>query len=380
MRHTLRTLGSAALLAAALALAGCSQADGGQGWDPSLAARYLDGRAGSWLRWPSATREHGTLCASCHTTLPYALARGELRQLLGERELAGPERRLLASVQQRVALWDAQQLLPWYKRQKEGSRGTEAVLSAVILARADAGSGTLTPATRSALEHMWATQYTAGAASGSWPWVMFNNEPWEAPDSAYYGTTLAALAVELTPSSYRQEPQVAAGSAQLADYLRRKYARQSLANRLNLLWASGRWPALMESQARQQLLAELAAAQRSDGGWSLATQLPSWKRRDGSAVPAESDGYATGFICFVLQEAGAQPSDPPVARGLAWLAAHQSRWNGRWHTLSPNRPNGWLPAEGDHFMDDAATAFASLALIRATGHGATDRATEVGRR
>ena len=45
------------------------------GWDAKAAAAYLDGRAEWWTTWPNAARDRGTYCMSCHTTLPYALAR-----------------------------------------------------------------------------------------------------------------------------------------------------------------------------------------------------------------------------------------------------------------------------------------------------------------
>jgi squalene-hopene/tetraprenyl-beta-curcumene cyclase len=372
MTQPSRTPGLLPLLAAALALsAGCSRQAAEHSWDAPAAARYLDDRAATWLGWPKAARDHGTVCISCHTSLPYVLARSELQQRLGEHTAAEPERKLLDSVRQRVGMWEA--LAPWYDTQKQASRATEAVINALVLARADAESGNLSAVTRAALEHMWETQDTQG---GSWPWIAFNNEPWEAPDSAYYGATLAALAVGFTPDSYRQEQEVQARSAQLAGYLRREYPGQSLASRLDLLWAAARWPELLGPGERAALASELAAAQLPDGGWSLATLLRPWKRHNGTALPDGSDGYATGFVCYVLQQAGTPASDPHVSRGLGWLMAHQSRWNGRWHTESPNRANGWTPTEGNHFMDDAATAFAALALMRSEQPAAVARAAQ----
>jgi squalene-hopene/tetraprenyl-beta-curcumene cyclase len=304
------------------------------------------------------------VCISCHTSLPYVLARGELHRVLGEPSLADPQRKLLDMVKVRVGLWP--QLLPWYGgEQKLLSRGTETVMNALILSHEDARQGKLSPLTLKALNDMWAQQRTEGPQAGSWPWIQFGNEPWEAPDSSYYGATLAALAVGFTPDSYREEPTVQTGVALLRDYLRREYPRQTLVNRINLLWASTAMPDLIEPTERATLLAELSAQQRADGGWSLASLMPRWTRHDGSLVPDTSDGYATGLITFVLQEAGIAAGDPRLIRGLAWLEGHQSRWNGRWMAQSPNRAKRWIPAEGDHFMDDAATAFAVLALTRA---------------
>ena len=44
-------------------------------WRPA----YLDARQAWWMDWPSAALVRGTLCASCHTTTSYALARTALR-------------------------------------------------------------------------------------------------------------------------------------------------------------------------------------------------------------------------------------------------------------------------------------------------------------
>ena len=54
------------------------------GWDAKAAAKYLDSRAEWWSTWPNAARDKGTFCISCHTTLPYAIARPALRTTLGE--------------------------------------------------------------------------------------------------------------------------------------------------------------------------------------------------------------------------------------------------------------------------------------------------------
>src|SRR5687767_2861100 len=73
-------------------------------WNQRAAAAHLDARLEWWLRWPSAARDHGTACVSCHTAVPYALARPVLRTALGERDLAAPERTLIEHVRTRVRL------------------------------------------------------------------------------------------------------------------------------------------------------------------------------------------------------------------------------------------------------------------------------------
>jgi squalene-hopene/tetraprenyl-beta-curcumene cyclase len=348
--------------ALALVLSGCSRSQAGFDWNPTAAASYLDSRASTWMHSRRASRDHGTACLSCHTTVPYALARSELGRILNEPSLAIPQRELLSMVKKRVALWP--QLLPWYRDEKPESRGTEAVLNAVVLAEADASLGHLNPTTRAALDDMWALQRTDGSDAGSWAWIQFNNEPWEAPDSVYYGATLAALATGLAPDGYSREPAVQEALSRLRDYLRRAYPDQTLMNRINLLWVAGKMPDLIDPAAREALLGEISARQRADGGWSVASLMPNWKRHDGSPLPEVSDGYATGLISLVLQESGVPTGDPRLRRSLAWLEDHQSHWNGRWSASSPNGRR-WLLNEARPFMDDAATAFAVLALIRA---------------
>src|SRR5713101_6311610 len=66
------------------------------------AAAYLDNRLDWWVHWPNAARDHDTSCVSCHTALPYALARPALHRALEEHEAAIPERTLLANVGKRV--------------------------------------------------------------------------------------------------------------------------------------------------------------------------------------------------------------------------------------------------------------------------------------
>jgi hypothetical protein len=53
-----------------------------------------------------------------------------------------------------------------------------------------------------------------------------------------------------------------------------------------------------------------------------------------------------------------------MARALAWLKSHQDRQTGAWKADSLNKR---YPADSMQslFMQDAATAFASLALIEA---------------
>jgi hypothetical protein len=42
---------------------------------------------------------------------------------------------------------------------------------------------------------MWRVQQTTGIEMTSWAWRQFNDQPWEAADSQFYGVSLGAIAV-----------------------------------------------------------------------------------------------------------------------------------------------------------------------------------------
>jgi hypothetical protein len=75
-------------------------------WNQAAAAHYLDSREIWWQSWPSAERDHKTVCVSCHTVVPYALSRSSLRPALGEDAPTEQERILLNNVLRRVTLWN----------------------------------------------------------------------------------------------------------------------------------------------------------------------------------------------------------------------------------------------------------------------------------
>jgi len=335
-------------------------------WSPKAAAAYLDGRAAWWATWKNAARERGTFCVSCHTAMPYALARSSLRTTLGERERTDAERQLFDNVAKRVTLWN--EVAPFYSDQAVGlpktseSRGTEAILNALILASRDASSGRLSDEARAALGHMWALQMRTGALAGAWAWLNFSYEPWESNDGPYFGASLAALAVGTAPEGYASGADVKAGLTRLRGYFEREFDRQPLHNRLMAMWAAAHVTDLLTPAHRQAAIDAALATQRDDGGWST-TSLGTFKRIDGTTLDTRSDGYATGLVTLVLQQAGAA-SDPRVRKGLEWLRAHQDRTTGQWAASSLNKQRDPASDSG-RFMSDAATAYAALSLTLA---------------
>jgi squalene-hopene/tetraprenyl-beta-curcumene cyclase len=330
-------------------------------WSPKNAAAYLDQRADWWIGWKSSARDHGTFCISCHTALPYALGRPSLRGALSEKAPSSGERQLLDNVTKRVRLWS--EVEPFYA-DKNGdpktaqSRGTEAVLNALILTSYDPKLNT---DARLALDNMWGLQLKTGDQKGAFTWLNFHNEPWEADDSQYWGATLAALAVGNAPKDYQATVQD--NVKLLSEYLQREQASQSLLNRTVLLWASTKVPGLLKPDQQKAIVAELLSKQQEDGGWSASSLvLSTWKRRDSTALPSISDGYGTGLASFVLEQAAAPRAQ--VKRGLAWLAQNQDKETGLWPATSLNKQRD--PAsDAGRFMSDAATAFAVMALADA---------------
>ncbi len=357
----------------AVLLSGCAHGRTGSpySWNAAAAAHYLDLREARWSTWPGSQRGDGTFCVSCHTALSYALVRPEIHADSDGRTGSVEETALTENVRRRVRLW--QQVRPYYPGKVDESSGTEAVLNALILATSDARSHEgIRADTRSALDDMWALQKTSGAQQGAWAWLQFNQQPWEAPDSAYYGACLAASAVGIAPDRYRDDPKIKPNLALLRDYLDRHYGLATPINHVALLWASLKLPGLISPEMQRAIIGEIYEKQQLDGGWSLATLIGKWKRTDRTPLVLESDGYATGLVTYVLQESGVPLSDPRLDRGLRWLSNNQSRWNGHWAAYSPNKRRHDPFSNVSQFMNDAATAYAAMALTRADGPPATE--------
>jgi hypothetical protein len=64
---------------------------------------------------------------------------------------------------------------------------------------------------------------------------------------------------------------------------------------------------------------------------------------------------------LVLQQAGMTCDQPQMKRGLAWLEQNQDKSEGRWMAYSLNH-NLDVSTYTGHFMSDAATAYAVMAL------------------
>ena len=364
MRFLLALLLAGSTTAAAIGSSVADTAPRQTAWNARAAASYLDARMSWWLTWPNAARDHGTACVSCHTGAPYALARPSLRRILGEPGRPSPEAVMVEHVTTRVRLWN--EIEPYYPDQTRGlpktseSRGTEAVLNALILATRDAEAGVMSDELRLAFGNLWALQMRREPLAGGWAWLDFGLEPWEGPRSSYFGAALAAIAVGTAPGDYAATPEIQEQLALLRQYLAEGADSESLFNRLMILWASGELDGILEGSQRRTIVAGALGAQNQDGGWSLASLAP-WQRTDGSALGDASDGYATALAVLALRKSGDHAAAAAIETGRTWLIAHQSSETGALPARSINR-NRDPATEQAKFMTDAATALASIAL------------------
>jgi squalene-hopene/tetraprenyl-beta-curcumene cyclase len=365
MRTSFYTRISGIAIVALFASASGSAAElGSANWSPRSAAGYLDQRINWWLNWPTAARDHDTHCVSCHTTLPFMLSRASLDSALGEKTPAPTEQSVLANVTKRVRMW--KEVEPFYPDQLRGvpktseSRGTESILNALILVWRDAPGGVLSPDARLALDNMWALQLKSPDMNGAWAWLQFHNAPWEG-DSQFWGNTLAAIAIGSAPGNYKAEPAIQPGLKLLESWLQKEVWAQTPVDRVALLWASTLLPDLLTPEQQKTIVNDTLIKQKADGGFSISTMVGSWKRKDGTAIYAGSDGYATGLVAFTLEQLKRPDAQPALNRAVEWLRANQNPKDGRWAAYSLNKERS-LESDAGRFMSDAATAYAVLAL------------------
>lgn len=120
---------------------------------------------------------------------------------------------------------------------------------------------------------------------------------------------------------------------------------------LGLAWAGN------DKDATRQVMRELLAAQRTDGGWSDIDSI-------------DSSAYATGKALVALQTAGLSVSDAASIRGLHFLLNTQQA-DGSWYVKSralgfqPHFDAGF-PHGFDQWISAAGTSWATMALALAS--------------
>lgn len=301
--------------------------------DEPLAAEFSVDRAAKFLDAAAVAWQRSRKCFSCHTNYAYLHARPALP---GDSPAAA------------VVRAEAEGLVGTRWRAQGPRWPAEVVATAAALALNDAATnGRLHPLTREALDRMWTVQ----RKDGGWDWLKCNWPPMESDE--HYGVSLAAIAVGSAPEEYAGTEAARRGLKSLREFLR-QHPPENLHQQAMLLWASSRADGLMSAEQKQACIQQLFALQGPDGGWATAS-LGDWKRQDGLQQDrTSSDGYGTGFVVFVLRQAGIPASDGRIRLGVDWLKSHQ-RASGRWFTRSLNK-------DSQHYLTHAGTAMAVLAL------------------
>lgn len=292
----------------------------------AAATEFLDSASLHWI--------NERKCFTCHTNYSYLMA----RPMVSHEGHA--HRQVRAALEELVEVrwkndkprWDA-----------------EVVMSGAILAFNDAATThKLHPTTRKALDRMWEIQKEDGGIA----WLKCDWPPMESDD--HYGATMVLIGVGVAPEKYAETPAAKAGVEKLLGYLRAN-PPPMLHHRAMLLWASRYFPAVLSAEEKQAVIAELRGLQKKDGGWSSPT-LGTWQRADDKPQDPETpDGYATGFVTYVLRQAGVPAEDPQLMKSVAWLQKNQ-RESGRWYSRSLHKDNL-------HFLSHAGSAFAVMALV-----------------
>ncbi len=294
-----------------------------KGFSMEAAVRFLDATALNWQKERA--------CLACHSNFPFFFTRPVVSW------------QTPAHHQLRAAL---EHLAAHPRNNKH--RATYAVLTASALAQNDAlTTGTLHPATRKALDHLWTVQ----REDGGFDWMKYNQPPSEIDD--HYGVTIAAIGVGAAPDEYAATQAAQVGLKKMRAYFKQN-PPANLHHRAMKLLASVRLEGIMTKRQRQHVVDDLFTLQKPDGGWGVVT-LGNWDRSDGKPRDmASSDGYGTGYAIYVLRQAGVPAQDPRVQKGITWLKTHQ-RVSGRWFTRSMWR-------DQKHYITHAGTAYAILAL------------------
>ncbi len=300
-------------------------------FSPEQAARYLDTAS---LNWQKRRK-----CATCHTNMPYLMARPSLTASLPD---SGEVR----------GFFEDYFLTRWEKGKKTPEKPYRPVVVGTALAFNDAQtSGSLSEVTRKTLDLMWTTQ----GEEGAWKWAKCGWAPMEIDD--HYGVTLAVLAAGIAPGDYAETEAAKAGLEKAKGYLK-THSGPSLHHRIMTAWASLRIGGLMERQEREETLRQMLSKQLADGGWSTPSFLADWKdfrRKDNKPHDVETpDAYGTGLALVVAREMGVPASDARLQKGVAWLKANQ-RESGKWFSRSPAK-------DSMHYFTNTGCAFALLGL------------------
>ena len=304
------------------------------------ALSFMDGVASSW------GDRYG--CVTCHTNGFYLTSPAEFFK----------DRPDFQEVQKQARNF-AQSWAPMTEAHEDTTsvEDTYVVATAAFLSISEMqASGELSDVATASLDRAWKLQ----DPEGHWAnWIVCNWPPFES--DYHFGVTLMAIVGGMAPDSYMQTEAAREGMIRIRSYLDENEP-EHVHNRGMMLWAARYVEGLVTAEERRSWIQELLNLQRDDGGWASGA-LGAWRQRDGTAaeppVHVESDGYGTGFVTFILMQAGVPASDPAIQGGIDWLRANQ-RTRGYWWTQSlRNDP------DTANFLTHAGTTFALKALAAA---------------
>lgn len=167
-------------------------------------------------------------------------------------------------------------------------------------------------------------------------------------ESQETATLMTLLA--LTAPAKNGESAVSASRRKAEEWLKQNAKAGSHQARVLRLLVAVRAGAAPESWASE--LESILKAQNGDGGWSQTPEL-------------KSDAFATGQTLYVLILAGLPPDKPEVGQARAFLVAQQAE-DGSWPMTSRPASPGGGPAKDLRPITAAATAWATLALVRSS--------------
>ena len=282
-------------------------------------------------------------CCHCHANMMYLVARPSLE------DVSKSDGQVRQFFEQLV-------LDRW---EKNGLRyEPEALVVAVPLAINDSRTtGKLHAATQKALDRMIELQ----RPEGNWTLVLRGGKRDEVAGErqahflGYEQTLFAAIGIAVAPDEYAKTAPAQEALSKIRKYVQ-SHPPKSLHQIGMLLWSASHVDGLLNEAQRKEIIADLLAKQRSDGGWSIEEITPGSPKFDPSKSPRkpESDGYATGFVIYALRQAGVSAKNEAIQKGVKWLKVNQ-RESGRWFVPSFNkRPNSVITY--------SATAYAVLAL------------------
>ena len=343
-----RSLGLVVVLGFVLSVIRTAAAD----WSPKLAAQYLDGRQKEWFAWKPAMSANGP-CVSCHTGMTYLMARPVLRQALKEPGPTEFERGLMARLLTNVG-----------EKPKGGLQEVETIFTALFLADRDCASGAASAETRKAFDGLVGSAVNTDAPTAGAMALVRRRFSIRGSTRARRCTGRASppsRSAARRTTSARARAQAQALSSYLAAS---STADKPLHDRLAVLWASSRLKTASARARPRALVAEVFSKQAADGGWT-ADALGPWMAHADAPPRVGSGNYATAFTTYVLQQAGVPASTPALVRARTLVSGRQDPATGAWPDVSMNkrRPAGSMESL---FMQDAATAFAAMALLEGT--------------